>query len=75
MVNIKCMFYEFLRMDEKGNESHLSGKLYQRGRDKVFGEIGILPKFNLKQKLKKKARRDHKSCDKKTETRLKITSF
>ena len=41
-------------MDEKGNESHLSGKLYQRGRDKVFGEIGDLPKFNLKQKLKKK---------------------
>ena len=60
MVNIKCMFYEFLRMDEKENESHLSGKLYQRGRDKVFGEIGDLPKFNLKQKLKKSTPRPQK---------------
>ena len=37
-------------------------------------EIGDLPKLKLTQKSKK-ARRDHKSCDKKTETRFKITSF
>ena len=56
------MFYEFFRMDEKGNEPHLPGKLYQRviTRVKDFGEIGNLPKLNLKQKLKKSTPRPQK---------------
>ena len=60
----------FFRMDEKRTNpiclATCTGRRF---------EIGDLPKVKLRQKLKKKARRDHKSCDKKTETRFKITSF
>ena len=70
MVHIKYMFYEFLLNGWERNEPHLSGDLLgSKIRNWWFAQVEV------EAKIEKKARRDHKSCDKKTETRFKITSF